>query len=321
MNAGSIHVLELRSPVTEENLPRANARLGWRAPLHARELETIARWARARDGASIRLHGDAVAQLDAVLETIPVDALDLDAARILKPPRHGARVRELALHGLPNRFEETLAPFSGVRMLRLDARGGTVDVRALDALPILRACSIAAARLHGCAAFERLRALAAVDLVRSCVDDVDPLLRRRGVVALRLANVERVTSLEALRDHAELRSLALDSLLHLESLQPIATLPRLETLAIGRLWQFNVGDAQFIIGMTGLRALSLDIGGTRKNVEITKPLGLRAPPPFDAGDHCFTTSYESGVQSVPSYLSSVTTKGAADGLLGENGGV
>lgn len=286
----SIHIVELRSPVDEPTLPQANARLGWRMPLRAAELESIARWARQRGGASIRLHGAAVAQLDAVLETIPVVALDIDAARLAMPRRNASSVRELALHGWPDRPQETLAPFSGVRTLRLDARGATVDVPTLGVLPLLRAASIAAAALRGCDAAEGLRALAALELVRTQVDDADPLLRHRGLSALRLAHVERVTSLRALSGHPNLRSLALESLLHLESLTPIATLPRLETLAIGRLWQFNVRDAQFIAEMRGLRALSLDIGGARKNVEITKRLALPPAPAFDAFDYGLATS-------------------------------
>lgn len=321
MSGGSIHVYEIRSPLDAERLPHSNARLGWRTPLDPGELDAIARWARGRGGASIHLHGAAVAQLDAVLNAVPVAALDLDATRIANPPRHAERVRELVLRGVPHRADDTLSSFSAVRTLRLDARGETFEMGALEALPALRCCSIASASLRGCARIERVRTLAALELVRSRVDSIDPLLRHPGIVALRLASVERVTSLAALRAHARLQSLAVESLLHLESLQPIATLQHLETLAIGGLWQFNVGDALFIAGMRGLRALSLDIGGKRKNVEITKLRGLPEPARFEVGDYDFTTSYEPGVQSVPAYLSSVTTVGAAGGFTGENGGV
>lgn len=320
MSGGFIRVFEIRSRVDAERLPLSNARLGWRTPLDTSELDAIAGWARSHGGASIRLHGAAVAQLDAVLDAVPVVALDVDAARIAAPLRRAESVRELVLRGIP-RSADILPRFSGVRTLRLDARGETIEVRTLEALPALRCCSIAAALLRGCAGIESVRTLAALELVRTRVDAIDPLLRQPGIVALRLANVERVTSLEALNGHAGLRSLVVESLLHLESLQPIATLPRLETLAIGGLWQFNVGDAEFVTKMRGLRALSLDIGGARKNVEITKRLELPEPPPFDVNDYDFTTSYESGVQSVPAYLSSVTTVGAAGGLAGENGGV
>lgn len=281
MSGSPIHVVEIRSPVDAGKLPRANARLGWRLPLDARELEVIARWARDRGGASICLHGAAVVQLDAVLDTVAVVTLELDATQIARPPQRAAHVRELSLGGLPDRVRETIASFGGVRTLRIDARGGELDAGALDSLPFLRGLSIAAASLRGCAGIERVRSLAALELVRTRVDALDPLLRHPGIVALRLANVEPVTSIEALRGHANLRSLALESLLHLESLAPIATLPRLERLAIGRLWQFNVADAAFIVEMRTLRELSLDIGGARKNVEITKLLGLPEPMPLD----------------------------------------
>jgi hypothetical protein len=313
-------VFELRSPVEAERLPRSAACLGWRTPLDPSELDAIAQWARVHGGASIRLHGAAMAQLDAVLDAVPVVSLELDATRIADAPRYAHGVRELVLRGMPHRTE-TLSSFSGVRTLRLDARGETVEVRALEALPALRCCSIASASLRGCVDIKSIRTLAALELVRTRVDAIDPLLRHPGIVALRLANVERVTSLEALSSHAVLRSLAIESLLHLESLQPIATLQRLETLAIRGLWQFNVGDARFVGEMRGLRALSLDIGGARKNVEITRRLGLPEPLPFDVGNYDLTTSYECGVQSVPAYLSSVTTVGAVEGLAGENGGV
>lgn len=321
MSGSSIHVVEMRSPVEAERLPFTNARLGWRTPLDPGELDAIARWARGHGGASIRLHGAAVAQLDAVLDAVPVVTLDLDAKRIANPPRRAERVRELVLHGMPHDADDTLSSFSGLQTLRLDARGDTVEVKVLEALPSLRRCSIASASLRGCAGIARVPTLAALELVRTRVDAIDPLLRHPGIVALRLADVERVTSLAALRGHACLRSLAIESLLYLENLQPLATLQHLETLAIGGLWQFNVGDAVFVAEMRALRALSLDIGGARKNVEITKLLGLPEPTPFDVGDYDFTTSYESGVQSVPAYLSSVTTVGAAGGLAGENGGV
>lgn len=321
MSGTSIHVFEVSAPVDAARLPLFNARLGWRTPRSPSELDAIARWARGRGGASIRLHGAAVAQLDAVLDAVDVVTLELDATRIVDPPQRAQRVRELVLRGVPHRAEDVLPAFSGVRTFRLDARGETLDVRLLHALPALRCCSIASAVLRGCAAIGRVRTLTALELTRTRVDAIDPILRHPGIVAMRLANVERVTSLEALGGRAGLRWLAVESLLHLESLQPVATLRGLETLAIGGLWQFNVGDALFVAEMRGLRALSLDIGGARKNVEITKRLGLPEPAAFDVGDYDFTTSYEPGVQSVPEYLSSVTTVGAAGGLAGENGSV
>jgi hypothetical protein len=290
MNASSIRVAEIRSPVVAENLPRANARLGWRSPLKTPELEAIARWASAKGGASIRLHGAAIDQLDAVLEIVPVVRLEVDAARLVRPPKGAGEVRELSLHGLPDRAQETISAFVGVHTLRIDARGAAFDVRALYAMPVLRGVSIAAASLHGCSGIDRVGALAALELVRTRVDELDSILRHPELAALRLSNVERVTSIDALRGHAGLRSLALESLLHLESLAPIATLHRLETLAIGGLWQFNVADAAFIAEMKTLRALSLDLGGTRKNVEITKLLRLPEASPFDVGAYDLTTS-------------------------------
>ncbi|HKE37029.1 MAG TPA: hypothetical protein VKB39_06335, partial [Candidatus Baltobacteraceae bacterium] len=184
-----------------------------------------------------------------------------------------------------------------------------------------RQCSIVSAALRGCGAMTKVHELVALELARTRADDVDSLLRHPAIAALRLANVERVTSIDALRGHAALRTLALEKLLYLESLQPIATLPRLESLSVARLWQFGIGDAWFLTGMTRLRELALDIGGERKNVEIAKRLGLPEPAAFDVGDYDFTTSYESGVQSLPAYLSSVTTVGAIGGFSGEKGGV
>jgi hypothetical protein len=321
MSEASIRVLDLRSPVEAARLPSSNARLTWRHPLEPRDLDTIASWARTRGGASIRLYGAAVAQIDSVLDAIPVVALELDAARITRLPRSAAGVRELRLHGIPSAGRSVLEAFGDVRTLRVDARGETVDLQLLAALPQLRGLSLASASLRGCGGAGVPSALESLELVRTRVDAIDPLLRHPAMVALRLANVDRLASLDALQQHAGLRSLALESVLHLESLRPIGTLPRLETLAIARLWQFNVDDAAFVREMPSLRALSIDIGGRRKNVEIAKRLNLPEAPPFDVAGYDFTTSYASGVHNLPAYLSSVTTVGSAAGLASEKGGV
>lgn len=310
MTGSPIRVVELRSPVDGGKLPRATARLGWRSPLNAGELATIARWADARGGASIRLHGTAVEQLDDVLTIVRPVNLEVEATRIARPPRHGGTVAGLSFAGLPSRFRETIASFGGVRTLRIDARGGAVDAGALAVLPLLRGFSIAQASLRGCTAINDLRSLAALELVRTRVDHLDAPLRHPGLAALRLANVQPVTTLEALSGHPNLRSLALESLLHLESLAPVATLPVLERLTIGGLWQFNVADAAFIAGIRTLRELSLDIGGTRKNVEITKLLGLPEPSPLDVGAYDlsgFATEHRAPVAG-PGETGSFTSK-------------
>jgi hypothetical protein len=298
---------------------RAETRLQWRDPLPPSALDAVAR---ARPGgASIRLYGAACSQIDEVLERIPVRRLAVDARRVRAVSGGTNTVVELALEGVPEN-DAVLRAFGSVQTLRVDAHGAAFDVRLLTGTTQLRRLSIAAASLSNVECLEQLDVLAALEVSHCTLEGgAGALLRHPRVEALRLAATAGVRSLRAISGNAALRALELDRLLHLDSLAPLQTLESLESLALRGLWQFNVHDAAFICGMKGLRRLAIDIGGRRKNVEIRKRLPLPEPDAFDVGDYDLTTSYDSGVQRIPPYLSSVTTIGAVAGFCAENGGV
>lgn len=300
---GRAHVVDLREPIAANRLCAlpAGVRLQWRDPMPSAALDAIARW--CHGAASIRLYGAACAQLTDVLERIPAQ-----------------RVTDLALEGVPG-DDAVLRAVPWVQTLRVDAHGAAFDLRLLDALPALRRLSLTAAAIVNAKMFERLANVMALEVSHCSLDEVESVMRCPSLAALRLATIDGVRSIRALTEAGSLRVLALDRLLHLDSLAPLETLPLLESLAIAGLWQFNVGDAECILRLPRLKRLAIDIGGKRKNVEITKRLQLPEPQAFDVSDYDFTTSYASGVHSRPANLSSVTTSGAAAGFCAENGGV
>jgi hypothetical protein len=322
MTSRAIEVYHLAPPIAGARLLAlpAGARVGWSVPLGTADLEAVAAWARRDASASIRLYGAAARQIETVLREIPVTRLTLAGECPSRRSPLVPGVRELALEGWFDGTAALLARFAELETLRIDAHGRAFAAAPLAELPSLRRLSVTAATLRDTGALEHSR-LRAVELVHCAAADLQPLLRCGSLEALRLAALERLRSVDALAYHASLRVVALERLLHLDSLRPVATLAALESLALEELWQFNVGDAAFVKELPSLRRLTVDFGGRRKNVEIAKWLGLPEADPFELGGYDPTTSYESGVQSVPAYLSSVTTSGARRGFRAENGGV
>ncbi|MBV8435155.1 MAG: hypothetical protein JO029_12815 [Candidatus Eremiobacteraeota bacterium] len=288
MSRHPIDVVELRGTVTAERLAALppQTRLQWRDPLAAPALDAIAR--RSSGGTAIRLYGSACAQIDDVLERIPVRRLAFDARRVRRPPR-APGVRELAIEGVPN-DATFLHAFDSLEALRVDAHGAPFDLRVLREVPNLRRLSIVAAKIAGLLFIGEVHRLDVLEISHCVAGDVDPVLSHRNVTALRLAAIDGVRSIRAVADNTVLRVLELDRLLHLDSLAPLGTLHSLQSLALRELWQFNVGDAHCIVGLNGLRRLAVDIGGARKNVEIVKRMRLPLAEPFDADDYDLTTS-------------------------------
>jgi hypothetical protein len=206
--------------------------------------------------------------------------LALDATRLdtgLSLPGVG----DLTLDGTPADWAATLAAFPALETLQADLRGGTFDLATLAYAPNLRRLSLANARLRGQWRAETPPGLKVIELRDMPAGGVDELLRVPGTVALRLSRIGEMRSIDALGGHANLRVVALEALTHVDSVQVLATLPRLESLDVRGLWQLSLDDVAFIPSMFGLRRLAIDIGGRRKNVEIYKKVRLPKPPPFD----------------------------------------
>ncbi|MEO7202327.1 MAG: hypothetical protein ABI431_05970 [Candidatus Tumulicola sp.] len=165
-----------------------------------------------------------------------------------------ARIVRVALRG--TRFDATQA--AGVPLAALSiVEGSVANLRALQATG--------------------LRALELRDVAVDRFDDVGALPQLR---ALRVSAVERVRSLSGLSGHAQLRSIWLQRLPHLERLSDLLALPSLESLELAGLWQFGMLDADVLYSLPRLARASIDIGGRRKNIEINKRLRLPPAAPF-----------------------------------------
>jgi hypothetical protein len=287
-----VKVRDVRAPVDAATLAALgeNTRLQWRAPLPPRDLGEVRAWISSRPAAAIRLYGDAIAQFE-------------NASRWLSFGR-------LTLDGVCENLGRILEEFPALTILRIVARGATVDARELSGCVALRGLSIAAGRIINAAALSHLPALRALELRDVTIDHAAAVLRPSGLRALRLAKIAGFTSIAAVAEHPALRVLSLGPLMDLESIAPVEQLPHLESLELAGLWQFSVAEAAFITRMKSLRRLRIDIGGKRKNVEIYKRCKTTLPDPFDVGNYDCATSNELGVHSVPANRSSVTTNGA-----------
>ena len=280
MSAATIRVRELRSPVSADVVGSLNGctHLQWRDILGPDAIETLARWLRS-NRAVVRLSGAAAEQLDTLLRLDCVERMAIEGARLQGAATGSPRVVELALFGFSPAVERLLAAFPNVRELRVDARGERFDVRWLAQTPKLAALSLCAARVVNASSVSVLEGLSGMEIA-DCSGELEPLLRHRGIANLRLARGAEIRSVAALAGQSALRRLTLEDLTHLESLSPLESIPNLQSLELRRLWQFGVDDAACITRIGSLRELTLDIGGKRKNVEITKRLGLPEPKPF-----------------------------------------
>ena len=276
-------VRDLHGPFDDRTLASlpAGARIQWREPLAAADLARAVGWLHANPDASLRLYGRACGQLAALARGPFVPArLALDATR-LDTGESLPGVGDLTLDGAPADWSATLAAFPALETLQADLRGGAFDLATLAHAPNLRRLSLANARLRGKWRAESPPGLKVVELRDMAAGGVEELLRLPGTVALRLSRIGEMRTIDALAGHADLRVVALEALTHVDSVNVLATLPRLESLDVRGLWQLSLDDVAFIPSILGLRRLALDIGGRRKNVEIYKKVRLPKPAPFD----------------------------------------
>ena len=266
---------DLQGPFDDRTLGSLppGARIQWREPLAEADLARAAGWLHANPEASLRLYGRACDQLGALARRPFAPArLALDASRLdtgLSLPGVG----DLTLDGTPADWAATLAAFPALETLQADLRGGTFDLAALACAPNLRRLSLANAGLRNQWRPESPPGLKVIELRDMPAGGVEELLGLPGTVALRLSRIGEMRSIDALAGHANLRVVALEALTHVDSVQVLATLPRLESLDVRGLWQLSLDDVAFIPSMLGLRRLAINIGGRRKNVEIIKKCG------------------------------------------------
>jgi hypothetical protein len=288
----ALAVRDLGSPLDPQTLAAAPpaARIQWRRLLSTGELDRVLEWLAARPQASLRLYGAACAQVGVLAGARSLRRLELAASRLPSRLPELPGVTDLTLDGVPPDAAALLAAFPQLRILQIVLRSRTIDAAGFARVPHLERLSLAAGRLSNAAALLRLPALGVVELRDVQVDDLAGVLRVPGLRALRLRGMSGVRWIDALAGCPHMRVLALDSLLHLESVRVLATLPRLESLDVAGLWQFGLDDVGFIPAMTSLRRFRIDIGGRRKNVELYKRLSLPRPPPFDVRDADFATT-------------------------------
>jgi hypothetical protein len=249
-----LSVREFRGGIGEKSLEELGpgARLSWRDPLDPLSLARVAGWLAARPAASVRLHGRAVSKLPELAHALP-EVLTIDAAGSnLLPPLRIGRVRSLEIAGMPDDLARVLDTFADVRALRLAARGEPLPPGALDG-----------------------RELRVLDLSRvGAGPDLAALAGLTGLRSLRLYRLEGFTRLDGVERHGLLAELALAGLVGVDDLEPLARLPALAALELTGMWQLDLPAVSVLERLSRLSALSIDIGGRRKNVEVYRRLPL-----------------------------------------------
>jgi hypothetical protein len=275
-------VRAVRSPVEPGMLEALDgpAIVGWHEPLAPNDLARVKALAASNPRVTIRLHGAAVAQVDALTEW-PLASVELESRRLPNALATLPRVLELVLDGVPAHLERTIAALPALQTLRIRARGERVDATALATAHGLEHLELRDAFVTHANRLAALASLRRVDIEDASLDDAAHLLRM-PLQALRLARIGSFKSLTALREHPTIRTLALDGLLDIDDLGPLATIARLESLDVRGLWQFEISDLAFVRSLPVLRRLHVDIGGRRKNAEIYRQGAYAAPLPFGA---------------------------------------
>jgi Immunity protein 26 len=277
---GRLSVRDVRSPIEAhafDNVPERVC-VQWREPLSAQDLVTIAGVVASNSGASVRLCGNAVSQLQAIAAW-PLRRLQLDGESLPDELARLPSVRDLELDGVPRDLTSTLAAFPRLQTLKIRARGAAVNAASLANVVELETLVLRDATLTGAASLHERRALRVVDIESATVDRADALLKL-ALRELRLAGVAPIRTIAALHEHPTLQTLALAGLIDVNDLGPIATIPHLESLDLRGFWQCDVEDVAFIARMPSLRRLHLDIGGRRKNIEIYRRRSLAEPLPI-----------------------------------------
>jgi hypothetical protein len=248
----------------------ANATLHLRDRPTQAEVEEISNWLEVRPESTLRVEPPACELLDG-FGTLPFN-LELDRGAVPPNGRSFDRVARVTFSGA--RYAGGwLECFPNAHVVRVDLHGETMDAAGV-ALERLTALSLVEGTVTNLAALDRALELRTLELRDVALDSFEPVGRLHALRSLRLCAVERVGSLAPMRGHRKLTDLWLERLPHLLSLRDLGALPALESLALIALWQFGMAEAETLYGIPTLRRASIDIGGRRKNVEISKRLCL-----------------------------------------------
>jgi hypothetical protein len=250
----------------------------WRRQISSDDLQIVARAIEVHPETTIRLYGQAGAQIDEVSRAVRALRWHLDAVAFSKQRTAIESARELTLDARPG----GLLGFPNLERLSIRLHGEDLDAVALLGAPKLRSVTISGGSVKNANAFGAKELLEKLDLVDVTLDDVDAVMQLEHLRALRLKRVKRVTSLAALANHPQLQYLALEDLTHVDDLRPLVQIPQLESLELTGAWQFGVGDLALVTEMPGLQRLRVDIGGLRKNAEIYALRPFATPPLFDS---------------------------------------
>jgi hypothetical protein len=247
-----------------------------REPLSRAEIANLARWLHARPGSTLRVDSG----VGELLDGLPLPRA-LELGRGTTPPDDAApfeRVERVTFAGARH-VARWLRHLPNVRSVRIALHGDQIDAAGV-ATANLAALSLAEGYVSNLAALTSCANLQTLELREVTLDDFAPAGGLRELRSLRLCAVANLASIDALRAHAHLESLWLERLPFLRSLSDLSSLPAIESLAMSALWQFGMDDAEVVFELPKLRRATIDIGGTRKNVEILKRLRLPPAPPF-----------------------------------------
>ncbi len=223
---------------------------------------------------------------DALVERAPRGAFALQLAyggcELLDEPRIAAGVESLALSGAD--LDRLVLP-PKLRALRLSGGGGSL--RALLALP-LEILAIDRGAFDTAPLVEHAT-LAALSLANLPAEAASVGSRLR---ALRTIGVP-LRTLESLRSGRALERFECSRCDALESIDALAALPALRELGLEGCWRLDLHATIEFLGRLPLRALRIDIGGRRKNVEVDKRLKLERLAPFPTPETVQESSSES----------------------------
>ena|GEM_PF-6891962 len=197
--------------------------------------------------------------------------LSYDGCALLRDEPIAAQVESLALSGAD--LDRLVLP-PQLRALRLS--GGRGSLQPLLALPLATlAIDRGAFDTAPLVAHQTLATLSVANLPAEALS-VGPQLRAIRTLGVPLPTLERF------RSGSSLERIECSRCDALESIEALAALPALRELGLEGCWRLDLHATIAFLRTLSLRALRIDIGGRRKNVEVEKCLNLAHLTPFPA---------------------------------------